>query len=334
MGWRDLLAKPDETITHPWTGGREVRCGGRRFTVKGRLPPEHGWHEFSVGGREVRWKGPAADPDPSALLQGARVTRGYLVGDRIVPDDAAAVEPSRVVEQTETAHLIEPGLERFARVKVARHEDGRLIYLGQEFPLGPEGDVTAAFQDRAESVTGIPNVTPALDAAFRFETWNRRETERIRAEAERLAREEDARRELEERRQNLVRQLGDAAGRRAMAKVDFAAAAKAALAIGDAELLDWRDSRAANEAVVQFRFRNRRFECVVQKDTLRVVDSGICLVDHDTGRRDDMLLSIESLPGVIDEAIREHKLHVFRHVDDRGGYVRGDDDFHNEDEDD
>jgi hypothetical protein len=109
-----------------------------------------------------------------------------------------------------------------------------------------------------------------------------------------------------------------------MAKLDFGAAAKAALAVGGAELLDWRDSRVAGEAVVQFRYLGRRFECVAQKATLRIVDSGICLVDHHTGFRGDTLLTLESLPGTIAQATREHKLVVFRHVDDRGGYVRDD----------
>lgn len=336
MGWQDLLSKPDETVTVPWTGGREVRSGGRTFAVEGRLPKEHGWHEFRVTGpRKVGWKAEVADVDVASVLAGAREIRGYLVADRIVPDGAAVVpDATRIVEQTEPVYLIEPGLERFVRVRVVRHEDGRLIYAGQEFPLGPEGEVTAAFQDRKDSVTGISGVTPALDLAFRFEMWNRKETDRLRAEAEKLARDEAAKRAQAERRNQLVRQLGDAAGRREMARVDFGAAVAAALRVGNAELLDWRDSRVAGEAVVQFRFLARRYECVVQKDTLRVVDSGICLVDHATGRRDDTLLSIESLPGVIAEAIRGHKLVVFRHVDERGGYVRDDDEFHRDDEED
>jgi hypothetical protein len=116
-----------------------------------------------------------------------------------------------------------------------------------------------------------------------------------------------------------------------MAKLDFGEAARAALAIGGAELLDWRDSRSVGEAVVQFRFQHRRFECVCQKDTLRIVDAGICLTDHYTGVRGDTRFTLESLPPVIQQAVREGKLVVFRHVD--GDDNRGYDDENDRDED-
>jgi len=335
MGWQDLIAKPDESVTVPWTGGREIRAQRRVLQVEGRLPKEHGWHEFNItGGRKASWKG-LVEPNIDEVFAGAKFSKGYLVGDRFIPDGvAAAVEPTKIIEQTEPVHLVELGLERFARVKVARWEDGRLIYVGQEFPLGPEGEVTNAYQDRKPSVSDITNVTPALDLAFRFESWNRSEGERLRAEAERLAREEEAKKAAEIRRAELARQLGTGDGRREMAKLDFGAAAKAALAVGGAELLDWRDSRVAGEAVVQFRYSGRRFECVAQKETLRIIDSGICLVDHGSGERGDTRFTLESLPGVIGQAQRERRLVVFRHVDERGGYVRNDDgDFQDEDED-
>lgn len=314
MSWRDLLAHPDEVVVYPWTGGREVRAGGRTFKLSGRLPPEHGWHTFLVNGaRSVAWKSAAVAPD---LASFGKPIKGYLVADLLIADNATgAFDPVRIIEVTEPVYLLALGLERFARIAVVRWEDGRLIYSGQEFPLGPEAEVTAAYQDRLESLDGIPGVTPALDLAFRFETWTRAEAARLRAEAERVAREEAANAEREQRRANLVRQLGDGQGRRQMALVDFGEAARAALRVGGAELLDWRDSAVPGEAVVQFRFRGRRFECVCQKVTLRIVDSGVCLVDHATGRRDDTLLTLESLPGTLGQAIRENKLVVFRHVD-------------------
>jgi hypothetical protein len=339
MGWQDLLATPDDTVTYPWTGGREVRASGRTFQIKGKSPVEHGWYTFTVtGGRTATLKGPA-DVSPDDLFPKNKLVRGYLIADRVLSDNTKAVfSPAEIAAQTEPVALLEPGLERFARIRVGRWEDGRLIYVGQEFPLGPEDAVTAAFQDKQVSVTDIPHVTPALNLAFAFETWNRIEAARLREEAARLAREEEARLELEARRANLVRQLGDGKGRREMAVVDFEQAARAALVVGGAELLDWRDSRTANEAVVQFRYQNRRFECVAHKLTLRIIDSGICLVNHATGERGDTKFTLESLPAVIGEAIRERKLVVFRHVDQRGGYIRDDDEFQHdrddEDEDD
>lgn len=332
MSWESLLIKKGITLIVPWAGGREIRAQRRVFHIEGPIPKDHGWHEFEItGGRKVSWKGPV-EPVVEEMFVGSSLERGYLVGDRFVPDTARVpLDPLKIIEQTEPIYLVEPGLERFARVRAARWEDGRLIYVGQEFPLGPEGEVLDAFLDQKSSVTQIKGITPALDLAFRFETWNRAEQIRLREEAERLVREEAERAALEERRAHLVQQLGTGEGRRQMAVVDFEAGARAALQVSGAELMDVRDTRVAGEAVVHFRFQNRKWECVVQKQTLRIVDAGICLVDHDTGRRDDTLLTLESLPGTISQAIREGKLVVFRHVDERGGYVRDEEDWQEDD---
>jgi len=60
------------------------------------------------------------------------------------------------------------------------------------------------------------------------------------------------------------------------------------------------------------------------------VDSGICLIDHTTEERGDARFTLESLPAVINEAINDQKLVVFRHVapprpagNNQGGNRRG-----------
>lgn len=75
-----------------------------------------------------------------------------------------------------------------------------------------------------------------------------------------------------------------------------------------------RPSRARDERVVQFRFQHCVFECVVEAHSLRIVDAGICLVDHNTGERGDNYFTLESLPAVIEQASRERRLVIFRHV--------------------
>ena len=102
--------------------------------------------------------------------------------------------------------------------------------------------------------------------------------------------------------------------RRALARRDFGTAAKTALAVSGAELLDHRDNVRRGEKVVQFRFKRRRFECVVHAESLRIVDAGVCLINHATGERGDDRFTLESLPAVIDEAMRRGVLHVFRRV--------------------
>lgn len=99
-----------------------------------------------------------------------------------------------------------------------------------------------------------------------------------------------------------------------MAKIDFEEAAKAALAVGGADYIDHRKAYRKGELVVRFRLDGRRFECTCN-DEMQIIDSGICLVDHESGDKGDTLFTLESLPAVIKQADREGKLHIYRHVD-------------------
>ncbi len=321
--WRSLLKKDDERVVLPWTGGRSLPSSGPEYRVEGRLPPEHGWHEFRVSVRRASWVGPA----PARTEDLTDVVRGYLVGDRIVPDGARVdPDPARIVGASETVHILEPGLSRFARVSAGRARPGSpLVFIAEEMPAGPEDQVLVAFQDKLSSVSGIRDVTPALDAAFRLESWQRAEAERRRAELEAQRAAEDAAMAEEERLARLREALSDGRGRRAMALVDFRQAAVAALAVTGTEYLDHRASANRGEMVVTFRIEGRRFECVCDQQTLRIIDAGICLVDHRTREKGDTRFTLESLPDVIRQAMREHVLHVFRHV--------GDDDFEADDND-
>ena len=193
-------------------------------------------------------------------------------------------------------------------------EDGPLVYSHQEMPLGPEDAVMAAYLDEADTVDHIPDVAPALDAVFRMEVWRRAEAEKHRQELERLWLEEEAKLAQEQRRKELVEKLGDGAGRREMAAVDFDQAARAALAVGGANFLDARKAHGRNEMVVKFRFQGQRFECTCDANSLRIIDAGICLQDHDTGEKGDTRFTLESFPAVLKQAIDEDKLVVWRHV--------------------
>jgi hypothetical protein len=265
--------------------------------------------------RTARFEGAT---EPADVLKWKQT--GYLVGDRFISDnvrvDVGKLTPEEYALRYARVFLIEEGMERFARVEIGRvFEDGPLIFGSLAFPLGPEDEVTRAFEDQALSIGHIKGVVPALHAAFSMETFQREEAERRRQEAERIRREEEARRQLEERRQRLIEQLGDGAGRREMAQVDFREAATAALAVGGAEYLDHRKGRGrAREMVVRFRMEGERFECVCHQDTLQIIDAGICLIDHSTDERGDTYFTLESLPGVVRQALNGGRLHRFRHA--------------------
>jgi hypothetical protein len=53
---------------------------------------------------------------------------------------------------------------------------------------------------------------------------------------------------------------------------------------------------------------------VVDRNTLQVVDSGICLTDHHTGEKGDAYFTLESLPPVVGQAMDEGVLVVYRHA--------------------
>ena len=318
MGWRDLIQFEEQEITAPWLGGRSLRYLHRWFVVEGRLPPQPGWYRFRAWHKEAKLVGPG---EPQ--LDGFEKTlSGYLIGNKVVLDDVSASSAAQITELRQLSrilrqvHLIEEGLDRFTRIEAGSYggtsDEVPLIYKGQAFPLGPEEDVLSAFLDRKDSVSGIKGVTPALEVAFRMETLQRAEVDRRRAEAERLRREEEERRAIEERRREIAETLGDGAGRRRVAAIDFEEAAKAALAVGGAELLDVRNGRGG-ERVIRYRMDSRRFECVCDSQ-MRIIDAGVCLTDESTGEKGDTFFTLESLPAVIRQADREGVLVIFRHV--------------------
>jgi len=314
MSWKNLLQKPDETVTLPWFGGGVLMSSQRCWRIQGKLPREHGWYAFKIDGREASDPQPA-EPQIDLLL--APVT-GYLVGDRIIADNARVdPNPKSIVKVSERVFCIDPGLDRFTRVRVGRTSlAGPLFFHSQEMPLGPEEAVLQAYLDRLPSVDHVFGVTPALDAAFRMETFQRSETERRRRELEQRRREEEERLAREARRAELVQKLGDGAGRREMALHDFAAAARAALAIGGAEYLDHKyvgAGRNHREFAVKYRLDGARYECVCD-DKLHITDAGICLTSHEDGEKGDRYFTLESLPGVVRQARREGVLVVYRHV--------------------
>jgi hypothetical protein len=307
MGWKDLLqANEDDSLVTPWVGEGSIRTFDRTWKLKGRRPPEHGWHQFRLEGRKAIWVEPAEAP-MGALRN---IQKGYLVGDLFVPENAARVEPKIGVlaKKFGRTHLVEPGLDKFVRVSVGQsYEDGPFIFEAQEFPTGSEEAVLQAFLDGSKSVNDIPGVTPALDVAFQVECW-------WRAEEVKRREEERKRREAEERRQRILEQIGTGEGRRLLAFDDFEEGARAALAVSGAQFLDHRKGYNHNEYIVRFRLNGRRFECVCDA-FLRIIDAGICLVNHGTGERGDTRFTLESLPTVILEAQNIGALVVFRHVD-------------------
>lgn len=328
MSWRSLLQAPNETVILPWLGGRDLRLGERGWRIEGVLPREHAWCQFQVSGRVARLK-EICEPAPELLRDSVR---GYLIGDLLIPLDASAT--ADLFASAERVELIPLGVDRFSLISAGRIGQGLpLIFAQEEMPLGPEQEVQNAFLDGDQDLFLIDNVNPALEVAFKLAVWQRVEAARRRAEIEAQRAADEARLAKEARIREFAEKLGDGAGRRAMAAEDFEAAARAALTVGGAEYLDHRASPRANEMVVRFRLRGRRFECTCDRNTLQIIDSGICLVAHDRrdgfepGTRGDTWFTLESLPGVIVDADNQRRLVVFRHADRNYDYDDHEDDY-------
>jgi hypothetical protein len=321
MTWKELLQDaPSSHSVMPWLGGRRIYRDDRAWRVDGRLPKEFGWYLWNLVGRNA-FLLEEAEAD-LGYGEGARVVKGYLVGDRIIPCRFQLhLKTEDFAYQFDSVALVEDGLDRFTLVEVLRTRYDFLIYKQELFPLGPEDAVRRAFVDKKETVGDIAHVTPALDLAFQFATHHRKLAEEHRAELER-------KRLAEERIEKARKNMGTGLGRRELAATDFQMAAKAALKVGGAELIDARPGRTRREMVVQYRIENRRLECVAERATLRIVDSGICLTDHNTGEQGDTHLTLESLPNVVRQAMREGRLVVYRHADgdeEHNEYDDGDD---------
>lgn len=306
MGWRDLLQSEDDHVVAPWLGGRALRLGSRKWTIEGKLPKEHGWYTWKTSGRSAS-SPREAFPWDDLTKNPLSVRQGFLVGDLLIGE----LKPHHVQGGPEALQgfprvlLLPQGLDHFSRVRagVAWH-GGPLLFIEEAFPLGPEDEVRHQYLE-GETIEDVAGVPPQLELAFRMLVWRREQEAKRREE---IARE----RERQERLQRMKDRLGDGEIRRDLAKLDFNEAARAALAVGGAELIEARPSTVKGEFVVRYRVDGSRYECVCDQ-TLHIIDAGICLQDHDTGEKGDTYFTLESLPGVT-RAAMEAGAAIWRHV--------------------
>lgn len=307
MSWQSMIGAAPVRRVFPWLGGRRLFYKERSWLIIGDVPREWGWYTFmTTANRKARLEG-KAEPNES-FLEALKPIGGYVVGDRLIPLRARVdPDPNKFIEQTIPIFLLDSHMGLFPLVYARAYDDFGALYVDTTLDSGPEQTVREAFVDRRKDLKGIRDVSPALDLAFRFASLERERYEawKAKTDAERLA---------EERRSRLLEQAGTAAGRRELAKDDFEAAARAAIEVGGATFLRVMPTINRHEMAVQYAVEGRQLECVANKHTLRIVDSGICLTDEVTRISGDTRFTLESLPSVVREAVRRGKLVVYRHV--------------------
>lgn len=322
--YRRFLNKSDERVL-PYFGGLFVDAEDRRLRVREAFEP-HGWYRFKVEGRNATKLAPADPPDLSAL---PKVT-GWFHDGALVRDGAVA----------ETLWLIpaeQPA--RFAKIAARRWRSGELLFGDLEFESEIEGQVREALAE-GRSLKDVKAVPAALRAAFAYalveEASRRTRLQFARSEvrgqvvkiaeggpaaAEAALRALEAERELARREMaELNRRHAEAIARgevqrERQARIEHARQhrerseerAQAALEAAGARMEQARELGNGQLEVI-FRFMDNRFISIVELGTLQVIDSGICL-GHPPS---DKLVTLESLPAVIKEAIDTHRLVILR----------------------
>jgi hypothetical protein len=308
VDYRKFLSKV-ETCVLPYFGGARVETSSRRLRLTGALDAP-GWYTFEIKGREASPKGPADAPDLSDLS----IVRGHVVGRSLVGDHASCIEMELMPED-------EPPL--FSPCRARRWHSGDLIFDALDF----EGDAEVLAREALEdgrSLDGVKGIGAPLRAAFALAIllkvsrdlaipFSPREVRRdILAIAERgpEAAVQALRRLDHERRMWRAMHPEDALprGQAPMPRhrgpeptlENAEERAEAALDAAGARLLAVR-RLGQNQLEVRYRFMDERFVTICDAITLGVYDSGVCLGHGD--ERGDRLLTLESLPAVIREAI-------------------------------
>ena len=274
MDYTQFLQKPDEVLRLPYFSGKSVCDDKLMYRLRDALQP--GWYRFRKSGRYLTVEN-AIPPELDAWKL-PRVV-GYVFHGRLICNDSQARLFGLPSDED---------LPKFIPVVARKWFDGHILYYAQEFESEVETKVREAFEEE-RSIDNVKGVTPALAHVFVLESTQRE----LAREAERRAREEV---EREKQAAELARWQETLEGRISLA-----------LSHTGAELVNWRRN-GQRQAVVRYRVAGGRFECVIDTDSLQIMDAGICLDGTDEE------LNLSSLPSAVREAIESGQLHVFRNV--------------------
>lgn len=328
MDYTKFLNKK-EHVTLAYLGGAHVFGKDRRMRVEGERPAL-GFHRFEVSGRNARSLDPTTPVDTPDLGDLPRA-RGHLVDGWLV----SASAPAGTIGLARLSLLPEdePPLLAIARARV--WHSGDLLFESLDFDGEPEEQARLRLEQLAPlgDLKGVAaTLRTAYGIALALAVGRRLGTPIAVREAaghamqladggEPAARELFARieheRAVEQERawaralaagRPLARVRGPrGASRNVVPTLDNATErAEAALEGADARMLATRRLGGGNHLEVAFQFMDERFLSVVDAISLQVIDSGVCLAGEDD------LVTLDSLPGVIREAIETGRLVITR----------------------
>jgi hypothetical protein len=274
MDYTPFLQQPGEILRLPYFEGRSICDDRQTYRLRTTLVP--GWYQFRKSGRYL-----VLDHPIEAELGAWKLPRvtGYVMGTRLITNESQG----RLFGLPAHEDLL-----KFSPVSARKWFDGHFLYETTEFETEAEAQVRTAFEEE-QSIDRIKAVSPALAHTFLLESTQRE----LKREAERRAR---ARVERERQAAELTRWQQTLEGRILLA-----------LSYTGAELVSWR-RQGQNQAAVRYRLGGHRFECVIDTNSLQILDAGICLEGADEA------LNLSSLPSAVREAIESGQLHVLRRV--------------------
>jgi hypothetical protein len=315
VDYKKFLGKSEELVL-PSFGGMTVSSKGRSLRLE--EPLEAGWWRFVIKGRKATPKGRADEEAPD--LGGLPVVRGHLLsGVRLVTD-------AGIVHDVQFPPEDEP--ELFAPCTARRWHSGELIFSGVEFEDEAEEAARRALED-GETIESVKAVPASLRAAFAYALVESASARlqipvvplEIRHQIVALA--HGGREGADAALGTLATRRREAAvARNAPARAEAAARVSAvvqgwndrtvrvdeALRSAGAQLLRMR-GLSSSQYEVTYRFMGSRFVTIVHAQTLTVIDAGVCLDGADNA------VTLESLPGVIREAIDTGQLMSTRHAE-------------------
>lgn len=320
VDYKRFLSPGEQAVVAPYLGGSRVVLPDRSLRLRSAASLAPGYHAFRVSGRHAIPLRPADRPDLRHLpSRTGHFASGYL-----------ALDGARFA-RLELAPQSEP--EALAPVRARVFDGGALLFDELCFETEVELSVREALDD-GRPIDDRKGVGATLRAAFAVACALRAGDQRgvplspaeVRGsigaicargrqaalelvgaiEARRVEHDAELRARLHDER---LRDAGTRAvsAARAMPRGarDPAERAEDALRAAGARFLSARRLSHA-QLEVRYAFEGERFVTVVASDTLQILDAGICLSGS------DCMLTLDSLPAVVREAVETERLVITR----------------------
>ena len=319
MDYRRFLQQPEQRLA-PVVGGH-AWLTDRRVRVEGGAAGGDGWWQVQVQGRTAR---PVTLATAEAIAEAtARLPRerGHVLRIRqglALVDGHAGCRPVDLTPAGDEPALLAPLTAR-------RWPIGDLLLWDQ---LEWEGEVEELARRALEDRTGLAAVKGApasLRAAFAYSAveaasraldiagqpgevkrWVGEIADQGHARAVVALRALAAERQLRANRQRTIQYRIQHRPWPAAPAADLETEVEETLRAADARYLSLR-RMGGGTVEVRWMFRGQRLSSVVVEDGLSVIDSGLCLSGEDS------LLTLDSLPGVVRQAMDDDVLVITRH---------------------